>query len=161
MQELELQDDLLNKPPVRCEIRDSFLGCYKAKLYYWQDVTCQVIQRFVRVCEESAHPVFDAGCLVGQWQPNPDRGNTDISRELVPQTVTATVEIPTIGMSNPIHWTISDIRFQDKGMRYLHYVDSVVKIPIRPGLEDLPERSKLCASASLSVFTGCFQSTCR
>jgi len=27
-------------------------------------------------------------------------------------------------------------------MRYLHYVDSVVKIPIRPGLEDLPEKSK-------------------
>lgn len=27
-------------------------------------------------------------------------------------------------------------------MRYLHYIDSVVKIPIRGGLEDLPEKSE-------------------
>lgn len=26
-------------------------------------------------------------------------------------------------------------------MRYLHYVDSAVKVPIRSGLEDLPEKS--------------------
>lgn len=28
-------------------------------------------------------------------------------------------------------------------MRYLHYVDSVVKLPIRADLEDLPEKSEL------------------
>lgn len=29
---------------------------------------------------------------------------------------------------------------KDNGMKYLHYVDSAVKFPVRNGLEDLPER---------------------
>jgi engulfment/cell motility protein 1 len=29
---------------------------------------------------------------------------------------------------------------QDNGLKYLHYVDSAVKFPVRNGLEDLPER---------------------
>lgn len=30
--------------------------------------------------------------------------------------------------------------FQDTGLKYLHYVDSAIKFPVRSGLEDLPER---------------------
>jgi hypothetical protein len=32
---------------------------------------------------------------------------------------------------------------QDKGLKYLHYVDSAAKFPVRDGLEDLPERIEL------------------
>lgn len=32
------------------------------------------------------------------------------------------------------------MRSQDNGLKYLHYVDSKVKFPVRKGLEDLPER---------------------
>jgi engulfment and cell motility protein 1 len=34
----------------------------------------------------------------------------------------------------------ASLLFQDTGMKYLHYVDSAIKFPVRSGLEDLPER---------------------
>ena len=35
---------------------------------------------------------------------------------------------------------ITTFALQDNGLKYLHYVDSQVKFPVRNGLEDLPER---------------------
>ncbi|KAI0032657.1 ELMO/CED-12 family-domain-containing protein [Vararia minispora EC-137] len=39
----------------------------------------------------------------------------------------------------------------DKGMKYLHYVDSAVKFPVRDGLEDLPERIELSLVSEIAT----------
>ncbi|KAG8886764.1 hypothetical protein FRB98_001029 [Tulasnella sp. 332] len=114
MRELELEDDLLNKPPVRL-IEGS--RNVRAKLYKesFEFVRSQRIQ-----------------CLMlGAWFVN---GNP----------------VPPVGTS-PMRESISLKRMHrpwrffrlDKSMRYLHYVDSVVKLPIRAGLEDLPEKMEV------------------
>ena len=41
---------------------------------------------------------------------------------------------------------------QDTGLKYMHYVDCPVKVPIRAGLEDLPERFEI--SQITEVATG-------
>ena len=41
---------------------------------------------------------------------------------------------------------------QDTGLKYMHYVDSPVKFPVRAGLEDLPERFEI--SQITEVATG-------
>ena len=43
-------------------------------------------------------------------------------------------------------------RLQDTGLKYMHYVDCPVKVPIRAGLEDLPERFEI--SQITEVATG-------
>lgn len=39
-------------------------------------------------------------------------------------------------------------------MRYLHYVDSAIKFPIRSGLEDLPERIDVALITEIGTGTG-------
>ena len=43
---------------------------------------------------------------------------------------------------------------QDKSQKYIHYVDSAVKFPIRAGLEDLPERIEVAQIAEIGTGTG-------
>ena len=42
---------------------------------------------------------------------------------------------------------------QDAGLKYLHYVDSAVKFPVRKGLEDLPERIDLSQVSEVATGT--------
>lgn len=42
---------------------------------------------------------------------------------------------------------------QDTGMKYLHYVDSAVKFPVRNGLEDLPERIDVSMISEIATGT--------
>lgn len=41
----------------------------------------------------------------------------------------------------------------DKGLKYLHYVDSAVKFPVRNGLEDLPERIDMSLVSEIATGT--------
>lgn len=42
---------------------------------------------------------------------------------------------------------------QDNGLKYLHYVDSPVKFPVRNGLEDLPERMEISLISEIATGT--------
>ena len=42
---------------------------------------------------------------------------------------------------------------QDTGLRYMHYVDCPVKMPIRAGLEDLPERFEISQITEVVIGT--------
>jgi engulfment and cell motility protein 1 len=42
---------------------------------------------------------------------------------------------------------------QDNGHKYIHYVDSAVKFPVRNGLEDLPERIEVAAISEIATGT--------
>jgi engulfment/cell motility protein 1 len=46
-----------------------------------------------------------------------------------------------LNLTSFIHSLLKHVFFQDKTMRFLYYVDSAMKIPMRSGIEDLPERS--------------------
>lgn len=98
MKELELEDDLLNKVPVRN---------LRAKLYKesYEFVLQQRIQCLLQ----------GAWFLIALPQNAP--------REVVRRP------------NRP--WRFMRL---DNGLKYLHYVDSAVKFPVRNGLEDLPER---------------------
>ncbi|KAF9454260.1 hypothetical protein P691DRAFT_809803 [Macrolepiota fuliginosa MF-IS2] len=98
MKELELEDDLLNKVPVRN---------LRAKLYKesYEFVRQQRIQ-----------------CLLqGAW---------------------FVIALPQNAPREAIRRPSRPWRFMrlDSGLKYLHYVDSAVKFPVRNGLEDLPDR---------------------
>ncbi|KAH7927302.1 hypothetical protein BV22DRAFT_1007169 [Leucogyrophana mollusca] len=41
----------------------------------------------------------------------------------------------------------------DNGLKYLHYVDSAVKFPVRNGLEDLPDRIEIAAISQIATGT--------
>ncbi|OBZ74056.1 Engulfment and cell motility protein 3 [Grifola frondosa] len=100
MQELEMEDDIMSKIPIRN---------MRAKLYK---------ESFEFVRQQRIH------CLLeGAWFMNGIPLATTVPRD--------TIRRPT----RP--WRF--IRL-DNGMKYLHYVDSAVKFPVRKGLEDLPER---------------------
>lgn len=49
--------------------------------------------------------------------------------------------------------TSSSLRSQDNGQKYLHYVDSAAKFPVRNGLEDLPERIEVAAISEIATGT--------
>ncbi|KAG9001483.1 hypothetical protein FRB94_006575 [Tulasnella sp. JGI-2019a] len=118
MRELELEDDLLNKPPVRN---------VRAKLYKesFEFVRSQRIQ-----------------CLMlGAWFVN---GNP------VPLSGTSSMRESITLKRAPRNWRFFRL---DKSMRYLHYVDSVVKLPIRAGLEDLPERIEVAHILDVTLNT--------
>ncbi|GBE86653.1 hypothetical protein SCP_0905330 [Sparassis crispa] len=100
MQELEMEDDIMSKVPVRN---------MRAKLYK---------ESFEFVRQQRIH------CLLeGAWFMNATPITTTITRD--------TMRRPT----RP--WRFMRL---DNGTKYLHYVDSAVKFPVRKGLEDLPER---------------------
>lgn len=43
--------------------------------------------------------------------------------------------------------------YKDPGMKYLHYVDSTAKFPVRNGLEDLPERIDVSMISEIATGT--------
>ncbi|KAG6832265.1 hypothetical protein H0H87_002161 [Tephrocybe sp. NHM501043] len=111
MKELELEDDLLSKVPVRN------LG---AKLYKesYEFVRQQRIQ-----------------CLLqGAWFVN---------------------ALPQSSPREPVRRSGRPWRFMrlDTGQKYLHYVDSAVKFPVRSGLEDLPERIDVSMISEIATGT--------
>ncbi|KAL1733972.1 ELMO/CED-12 family-domain-containing protein [Schizophyllum commune] len=113
MKELELEDDLLSKVPVRN---------LKKKLYKesFEFVRQQRIQ-----------------CLLqGAWFMNGVSVGSSGSKE---------------SSRRPARpWRFMRI---DNGLRYLHYVDSAVKFPVRAGLEDLPERIDISAISEVATGT--------
>ncbi|KAJ7574456.1 ELMO/CED-12 family-domain-containing protein [Mycena floridula] len=106
MKELELEDDLLSKVPVRN---------LRAKIYKesYEFVRQQRIQ-----------------CLLQGACRHP--GSKDSARR------------PT----RP--WRFMRL---DNGLKYLHYVDSAVKFPVRQGLEDLPDRIEIAAISEIATGT--------
>ena len=48
---------------------------------------------------------------------------------------------------------LTALPFQDTGLKYLHYVDSAVKFPVRNGLEDLPERIDVSLISEIATGT--------
>ncbi|TFY79819.1 hypothetical protein EWM64_g4192 [Hericium alpestre] len=106
MKELEAEDDLLSKVPVRN---------LRAKLY-------KESMEFVR--SQRIH------CLLqGAWFMN---------------------AIPTTGSARRPTRPWRFMRM-DNGLKYLHYVDSPVKFPVRHGLEDLPERIDISAISEIAT----------
>ncbi|KAI0046206.1 hypothetical protein FA95DRAFT_1670994 [Auriscalpium vulgare] len=107
MKELEEEDDLLSKIPVRN---------LRTKLY-------KESKEFVR--QQRIH------CLLqGAWFMNAVPVSSPSARK------------PT----RP--WRFMRL---DQGLKYLHYVDSQVKFPVRNGLEDLPERIDLSLIAEIAT----------
>ncbi|KAG9050422.1 hypothetical protein FS837_005495 [Tulasnella sp. UAMH 9824] len=117
MRELEQQDDLLNKPPVRT-LRAKL---YKDSFEFIRSQRIQCLTQGAWFVNGIPAPLTGAGS---------SRESVSLKRHTRP-------------------WKFLRL---DKSMRYLHFVDSVVKIPIRSGLEDLPER--IDASLMLEVITG-------
>ncbi|KAF8605927.1 hypothetical protein BDV93DRAFT_543115 [Ceratobasidium sp. AG-I] len=116
MKELELTDDLLNKPPVRN---------LRAKLY--KESYAFVRQQRIQ-------------CLMqGAWFVNGVPASSVGARE---------------SYAAPIRpqrpWRFMRL---DKTMRYLYYVDSAMKIPMRSGIEDLPERIEVASIAEVATGT--------
>ncbi|KAG6866583.1 hypothetical protein C0991_002071 [Blastosporella zonata] len=111
MKELELEDDLLSKVPVRN---------LRTKLYKesYEFVRQQRIQ-----------------CLLqGAWFVN---------------------ALPQSSPREPVRRPGRPWRFMrlDMGQKYLHYVDSAVKFPVRSGLEDLPERIDVSMISEIATGT--------
>ncbi|CAE6446412.1 unnamed protein product [Rhizoctonia solani] len=116
MKELELTDDLLNKPPVRN---------LRAKLY--KESYAFVRQQRIQ-------------CLMqGAWFVNGVPASSPSSRE---------------SYSAPIRpqrpWRFMRL---DKTMRFIYYLDSTMKIPMRGGIEDLPERIEVASIAEVATGT--------
>ncbi|KAF5387336.1 hypothetical protein D9757_005795 [Collybiopsis confluens] len=110
MKELELEDDLLSKVPVRN---------LRAKIYKesYEFVRQQRIQ-----------------CLLqGAWFVIAVPGDSPMSRD-------------SRRPNKP--WRFMRL---DNGLRYLHYVDSAMKFPVRSGLEDLPERIEIAAIVEIAT----------
>ncbi|KAF5316171.1 hypothetical protein D9619_006473 [Psilocybe cf. subviscida] len=99
MKELELEDDLLNKVPVRN---------LRAKLYK---------ESFEFVREQRIQCLLQGAWFVNASPPQPSRDGT--VRRL------------------PKPWKFMRL---DPAQKYLHFVESAVKFPVRHGLEDLPDR---------------------
>ncbi|KAI0765665.1 ELMO/CED-12 family-domain-containing protein [Trametes elegans] len=113
MQELEMEDDIMSKIPIRN---------LRAKLY-------KESYEFVR--QQRIH------CLLeGAWFMNGIPLATTVPRD--------TLRRPT----KP--WRFLRL---DAGQKYLHYVDSAVKFPVRKGLEDLPERIELAMVSEVATGT--------
>ncbi|KAF8637644.1 hypothetical protein AX17_002712 [Amanita inopinata Kibby_2008] len=111
MKELELEDDLLSKIPVRN---------LRSKLY-------KESYEFVR--QQRIH------CLLqGAWFVN-----------ALPQST------PKEAIRRPNKpWRFMRL---DPGLKYLHYVDSAVKFPVRNGIEDLPERIEVSLISEIATGT--------
>ncbi|KAI0832131.1 ELMO/CED-12 family-domain-containing protein [Trametes gibbosa] len=113
MQELEMEDDIMSKIPIRN---------LRAKLY-------KESYEFVRL--QRIH------CLLeGAWFMNGIPLATTVPRD--------TLRRPT----RP--WRFLRL---DAGAKYLHYVDSAVKFPVRKGLEDLPERIEIAMISEVATGT--------
>ncbi|KAH7335159.1 ELMO/CED-12 family-domain-containing protein [Rhizoctonia solani] len=116
MKELELTDDLLNKPPVRN---------LRAKLY--KESYAFVRQQRIQ-------------CLMqGAWFVNGVPASSPSARE--------SYSAPT-RPQRP--WRFMRL---DKTMRFIYYLDSTMKIPMRSGIEDLPERIEVASIAEVATGT--------
>ncbi|CAE6428889.1 unnamed protein product [Rhizoctonia solani] len=116
MKELELTDDLLNKPPVRN---------LRAKLY--KESYAFVRQQRIQ-------------CLMqGAWFVNGVPASSPSARE--------SYSAPT-RPQRP--WRFMRL---DKTMRFIYYLDSTMKIPMRGGIEDLPERIEVASIAEVATGT--------
>ncbi|CAE6413156.1 unnamed protein product [Rhizoctonia solani] len=116
MKELELTDDLLNKPPVRN---------LRAKLY--KESYAFVRQQRIQ-------------CLMqGAWFVNGVLAGSPSARE--------SYSAPT-RPQRP--WRFMRL---DKTMRFIYYLDSTMKIPMRGGIEDLPERIEVASIAEVATGT--------
>ncbi|CAE6382093.1 unnamed protein product [Rhizoctonia solani] len=116
MKELELTDDLLNKPPVRN---------LRAKLY--KESYAFVRQQRIQ-------------CLMqGAWFVNGVPASSPSARE---------------SYSAPVRpqrpWRFMRL---DKTMRFIYYLDSTMKIPMRGGIEDLPERIEVALITEVATGT--------
>ncbi|KAI0630864.1 ELMO/CED-12 family-domain-containing protein [Trametes polyzona] len=113
MQELEMEDNIMSKIPIRN---------LRAKLY-------KESYEFVR--QQRIH------CLLeGAWFMNG-----------IPLATTA----PRDTLRRPTRpWRFLRL---DAGLKYLHYVDSAVKFPVRKGLEDLPERIEIAMISEVATGT--------
>jgi len=119
--ELELEDELLNKPPIRN---------LRAELY-------KESYEFVR--QQRIRCLMEGAWFINALPVNSNIPVANSSRESLPYR-------------KPLRpWRFFRL---DKGMKYLHYVDSVVKIPIKPGLEDLPDKIDVSSINEISTNTG-------
>ncbi|EIW58176.1 uncharacterized protein TRAVEDRAFT_167623 [Trametes versicolor FP-101664 SS1] len=113
MQELEMEDDIMSKIPIRN---------LRAKLY-------KESYEFVR--QQRIH------CLLeGAWFMNG-----------IPLATTA----PRDTLRRPTRpWRFLRL---DAGLKYLHFVDSAMKFPVRKGLEDLPDRVEVAMISEVATGT--------
>ncbi|KAI0923725.1 hypothetical protein AcV5_009196 [Taiwanofungus camphoratus] len=113
MQELEKEDDIMSKVPIRN---------LRAKLYK---------ESFEFVRQQRIHCLLD-----GAWFMNAIPLSSGVSRDTI---------------RRPTHpWRF--IRL-DNGLKYLHYVDSQIKFPVRKGSEDLPERIDISMISEVATGT--------
>jgi engulfment/cell motility protein 1 len=125
MKELEEEDDLLSKIPVRN---------LRGKLY-------KESKEFVR--QQRIH------CLLqGAWFLNAVPVSAPTRRPARPWRFMRLVRIRTsFSLISP-----NSTRYaQDNSLKHLHYVDSQSKFPVRSGLEDLPERFDLALITEIAT----------
>ncbi|EGN96731.1 hypothetical protein SERLA73DRAFT_75603 [Serpula lacrymans var. lacrymans S7.3] len=111
MKELEAEDELLSKVPVR-NLREKL---YKESFEFVRQQRIQCL-------------------LQGAWFVNAIPSSTSNTREIIRRP------------SRP--WRFMRL---DNGLKYLHYVDSAVKFPVRNGLEDLPERIEIALISEIAT----------
>ncbi|KAG6897431.1 hypothetical protein C0992_001592 [Termitomyces sp. T32_za158] len=130
MKELELDDDVLSKVPVR-NLRNKL---YKES---YEFVRQQRIQ-----------------CLLqGAWFVNalPQSSPREPARRPGrPWRFMRLVNFFCVRMELKVYVLGS---YQDTGLKYLHYVDSAIKFPVRSGLEDLPERIDVSMISEIATAT--------
>ncbi|KAK0189031.1 ELMO/CED-12 family-domain-containing protein [Armillaria mellea] len=113
MQELEMEDDLLSKVPIRN---------LRAKIYK---------ESFEFVRQQRIQCLLQGAWFVNALPPS-SPANRESSRR----------------PSRP--WRFMRL---DNALKYLHYVDSGVKFPVRNGLEDLPERIEVATISEIATGT--------
>lgn len=113
MQELEMEDDLLSKVPIRN---------LRAKIYK---------ESFEFVRQQRIECLLQGAWFVNALPPS-SPANRESSRR----------------PSRP--WRFMRL---DNALKYLHYVDSGVKFPVRNGLEDLPERIEVATISEIATGT--------
>ena len=144
MQELEAEDDLLSKVPVRY-VRHT--ASQERCTHCQQEPEGKAYEGIRRVCPPTTNTVSDARYLVHQWRV--------ASTDRDPQAAQCTLEIYALGRSvSTLHSTTrSHGGFQDNGYKYLHYVDSPAKFEVRSGLEDLPDRIEIAVISHIATGT--------
>ncbi|KAH7890792.1 ELMO/CED-12 family-domain-containing protein [Phlebopus sp. FC_14] len=126
MQELEAEDDLLSKVPVR-NLKEKITR-ESAEFVRQQRIQCLLQGAWFM----NGVPIPQSGSVrrpSGQWR----------FMRLVTSLLSTVV------------WRLPFM--QDNGLKYLHYVDSPAKTDIRSGLEDLPERIEIAAISQITTGT--------
>lgn len=58
-----------------------------------------------------------------------------------------------VGTRFHVQFLLTEVILKDNSLKYLHYVDSTTKFPVRQGLEDLPERIEVSAISEVATGT--------